>query len=339
MLWTCARGTRYQNKNTCYGKRVEKKFWEELIAYFPWYYKGHIANDASNNSSVVACVFVTAVTFLPSSCLATIGGDTDIPTDSLWYDTDRIRNDAFNNCSVVLYIRCSGNVFFELFPSNDGRDTIKDTDWWEGFMKYAVEMGSGAMIYEYIPSRIWGFHSGGSEEWLACSLLCWTILRPWRWRRYVPPKRRVPLNALHGVIYQKKILFEYIPSLIKIGSGIQKLTGGGDSQTERKNSVVSILMKANLEQGVHQQTFAITLDCVREIRILMTKLYLVSKNWKEKLDATYRVPSNRVANSKAPETMRFLRKDSWRMLPHSSQKRKKPTFPLCQFNIYDWYII
>jgi hypothetical protein len=27
-----------------------------------------------------------------------------------------------------------------------------DTDWWQGFMKYAVEMGSGAMIY--IPSFI-----------------------------------------------------------------------------------------------------------------------------------------------------------------------------------------
>jgi hypothetical protein len=42
----------------------------------------------------------------------------------------------------------------------------------------------------------------------ACSLLCWTILRPWRWRRYVPSKRRVPLNALHGVVSQKKILFK-----------------------------------------------------------------------------------------------------------------------------------
>jgi hypothetical protein len=28
------------------------------------------------------------------------------------------------------------------------------------------------------------------------------------WRRYVPPKRRVPLNALHCVISQKKILFK-----------------------------------------------------------------------------------------------------------------------------------
>jgi hypothetical protein len=30
--------------------------------------------------------------------------------------------------------------------------TYRHTDWWEGFMKYAVEMGSGAMIY--IPSFI-----------------------------------------------------------------------------------------------------------------------------------------------------------------------------------------
>jgi hypothetical protein len=35
---------------------------------------GHIENDASNNSSTVACVFFTAVTFLQSRCLVTIGG-------------------------------------------------------------------------------------------------------------------------------------------------------------------------------------------------------------------------------------------------------------------------
>jgi hypothetical protein len=51
------------------------KFWEELIPYFPWYDTGHIENDASNNSTIVACVFFTALTFLPSRCLATIGGN------------------------------------------------------------------------------------------------------------------------------------------------------------------------------------------------------------------------------------------------------------------------
>jgi hypothetical protein len=51
-----------------------KKFWEELFTYFPWYDTGHIENDATKNSSTVACVFVTAVTFLPSRCLAMMRG-------------------------------------------------------------------------------------------------------------------------------------------------------------------------------------------------------------------------------------------------------------------------
>jgi hypothetical protein len=51
----------------------ENKFWEELISYFPWYGTGHIEN-ASDNSSIVACVFVTTVTFLPNRCLATMRG-------------------------------------------------------------------------------------------------------------------------------------------------------------------------------------------------------------------------------------------------------------------------
>jgi hypothetical protein len=49
---------------------------EELIAYFPINDTDHVENDASNNSSIVAYVFVAAVTFPPSRCLATIGGYT-----------------------------------------------------------------------------------------------------------------------------------------------------------------------------------------------------------------------------------------------------------------------
>jgi hypothetical protein len=67
-----------------------------------------------------------------------------------------------------------------------------------------------------INCTIWGFHSGGFEEYRllgydlppACLLVCWTSLRPWRWRRYVPPKRRLLHNGLHGVISQKIILFK-----------------------------------------------------------------------------------------------------------------------------------
>jgi hypothetical protein len=53
--------------------KKNKKFWEELIACFPWYDTDPIENDASNNSYIIACVFVTMVTFLPSHCLATVG--------------------------------------------------------------------------------------------------------------------------------------------------------------------------------------------------------------------------------------------------------------------------
>jgi hypothetical protein len=85
-----------------------------------------MGNNTSNNSSIVACVFVAEVTFLLSHCLATI-----------------------EEC------------------------ICRHTDRWVGFMRYAVEMGSDAMIY--------------------------------------------------------------IPSFIKIGSGIQKFIGReGDSQTHRQ---------------------------------------------------------------------------------------------------------
>jgi hypothetical protein len=54
-------------------EQINQKFWEELIAYFSWYDMDRIENDVSNNS-IAACVFITVVTFLQSSCLATIGG-------------------------------------------------------------------------------------------------------------------------------------------------------------------------------------------------------------------------------------------------------------------------
>jgi hypothetical protein len=38
--------------------------------------------------------------------------------------------------------------------------------------------------------------------------LSWLIiLRPWRWRRHVPPKRQLNFNGLHGVISHKTELF------------------------------------------------------------------------------------------------------------------------------------
>jgi hypothetical protein len=60
---------------------------------------------------------------------------------------------------------------------------------------------------------------------LSCNrLTCWFLLklflRPWRWRRYVPPKRLLTINRLHGVISQKTVLFflwfRFLPFLTAI---------------------------------------------------------------------------------------------------------------------------
>jgi hypothetical protein len=63
------------------------------------------------------------------------------------------------------------------------------------------------------------------------------FLQPWRWRRYVPPKRRFTLNGLQGVIFQKMILF--ISSYI-LSYGSRYFTGNLKlktfSQTEYRTS-------------------------------------------------------------------------------------------------------
>jgi hypothetical protein len=51
-----------------------KKVWEELIAYFPWYDMDCIQNVVSKNSFIVVCVFITVITFFKSCYLAKIKG-------------------------------------------------------------------------------------------------------------------------------------------------------------------------------------------------------------------------------------------------------------------------
>jgi hypothetical protein len=53
---------------------VNKKFREERIPYFPLIWISCIENDTTDNSSIVACVLITTLTFLPSCCLVMIGG-------------------------------------------------------------------------------------------------------------------------------------------------------------------------------------------------------------------------------------------------------------------------
>jgi hypothetical protein len=49
-FWWISRSESHQLEDQYVDKMIlNKEFWEELIAYFPWYDKGHIENDASNN--------------------------------------------------------------------------------------------------------------------------------------------------------------------------------------------------------------------------------------------------------------------------------------------------
>jgi hypothetical protein len=88
-----------------------------------------------------------------------------------WYSMGHIENDTPNNCSIVVCVFATTVTFsLSCCLAMIRGYTYRHTDWWEGFFNYAVEMGSGAVIY--------------------------------------------------------------LPSCIKIGSGIQKLIGG-DTQTAR----------------------------------------------------------------------------------------------------------
>jgi hypothetical protein len=122
-------------------QHLNKKFWEELIAQFP------LIQHGSHRNGRVQQFFFSEGKCLSSRCLATIRGGTQTePYTLLWYNLDRIENDVSNNSSTVVCILCSGNVFTEPLPSNDMRATHTDRDWCEGFMKYAAEMDSDAMI-------------------------------------------------------------------------------------------------------------------------------------------------------------------------------------------------
>jgi hypothetical protein len=64
-------------------------------------------------------------------------------------------------------------------------------------------------------SRAWNQSNSSWQEntrWFLARL----IPQTWRWRRYVPPKRRLTSNGLHDVISQKIVLFTPIFSLLSL---------------------------------------------------------------------------------------------------------------------------
>jgi hypothetical protein len=61
--------------------------------------------------------------------------------------TDRIGNYPSNNSSVACVFVATVTLFTEPLPSNNRGYTYRHIGGQEGFMKYAVEMGSVAVIY------------------------------------------------------------------------------------------------------------------------------------------------------------------------------------------------
>jgi hypothetical protein len=115
--------------------------------------------------------FVAAGTSLPNCYAATGGVCTHRSTDSLL-----IRHAPHRKWRILFLRVFVAAVTFltESLPGNDNRD--RHTTRWKGFVNYAVERGSDAMIY--IPSFI---NIGSGKQKLK-----WRIHRHTGWRSYKP---------------------------------------------------------------------------------------------------------------------------------------------------------
>jgi hypothetical protein len=86
--------------------------------------------------------------------------------------------------------------------------------------------------------------------------LCWfparLILRPWRWRRYVLPKRRLTFNGLYCVISQKTVLF--ITTAVRTLNPIQfsiTLPIAGRIQNPQAGSLLPLLLQQYRKVFMH----------------------------------------------------------------------------------------
>jgi hypothetical protein len=62
----------------------------------------------------------------------------------------------------------------------------------------------GGICHLYLLGRAFVCHL------LSRYFLAWLILRPWRWRRRVPPKRRLNFKTIHSVISKNTELFRFL---------------------------------------------------------------------------------------------------------------------------------
>jgi hypothetical protein len=85
-------------------------------------------------------------------------GRTNCLLSIIWHGIHRkLRDQQFFYCCMCIH--CCGNILTELSPSNNGEYTYRHTNWWEEFMKYTTEIGSGAMILSH--DRMWQYAGFG----------------------------------------------------------------------------------------------------------------------------------------------------------------------------------
>jgi hypothetical protein len=121
---------------------MNKKFWEELIPCIPLIQYGEHRKRLQQ-------FFLTEL--LPSN-YKRIHRQTHRHTRPTILILLRVLV-AAGTCLSTRCLVIKGRIYFtEPLPRNDRRNTHTDTEWWEGFLKYTAEMGSGVMIY--IPSFI-----------------------------------------------------------------------------------------------------------------------------------------------------------------------------------------
>jgi hypothetical protein len=116
------------------------KFLEEQFAFFPFILHGR------HRTRRLQRLFVAARMSLPSCYLATIWGYTDTQTQA--YISSPIVA-CIRSTGTSLPCHCltiKGGTHFTYPLPGKHSYTYRHTDGWEGFMKYAIEMGPGATI-------------------------------------------------------------------------------------------------------------------------------------------------------------------------------------------------
>jgi hypothetical protein len=117
-------------------RKNSKKILEELTFYFP------LIRHGPYRKRRLQKFFIASGTSFRSCYLATIRGYTDRPTDTP--ATIPVLLTVFFAAGTCLPSRCVAIEVYTL-PSLCLATTYRHTNWLEGFVKYAVEMGSGNM--------------------------------------------------------------------------------------------------------------------------------------------------------------------------------------------------